>query len=157
MNRNTLFTPALAVMFLAAGLLQGCGQSAESKHAGTYELDKAVIMEDMEATIAAIEDPEEREGMEMGMAMMGAGMLDMMQMSITLNADGTASSTSLMMGETETVTGTWSARGDQVRIEMVQDGQTEAVSGKITGDLLELIPPEDEDIPFRMVLKKKGR
>lgn len=157
MNRRFLFTPALAVMLLAAGSLQGCGQSAESKHAGTYELDKAVIMKDMEATIAAIEDPAERQGMEMGMAMMGSGMLDSMQMSITLNPDGSASSTSTMMGETETVTGTWSAHGDQVMIEMEQDGQTEAVSAKISGDMLELIPPEDEDIPFRMVLKKQGR
>jgi hypothetical protein len=155
MFRTTVYVPALAATLIALGALQGCGKAAESRHAGTYELDKAVIMESIEAEIAAIEDPEEREAMEMGLAMVGSGMLDMMRLTITLNADGTASSTTSMMDESETVSGTWVARGDAVTISMIEaDGSAEPVNGMITGDTLELFPPEDEELPFRMVLRR---
>lgn len=152
MQRLILF---LTVTLLAGGLLQACGQPAESKHAGVYELDKDVIMDAMQADIAAIADPDERQAMEMGMAMMGAGMFDVMNMTLTLDADGTASSTTSMMGETETVTGRWSAAGDTVTIEMVDHGEPEAITGKITGDSLELHPPDGEEMPFRLVLKRR--
>ena len=157
MNSRMLLIPALAVLALFVGGLQGCGQSVDSAHVGTYELDMAMVMEGMREQVAAIEDPEERKAMEMGLAMMGSGMLDNMNMSITLHADGTASSTSSMMGQSETVTGRWSARGDTVTIEVAQGEQAEAVTGRITGDRLELFPPEEEDIPFRMVLIRQPR
>lgn len=157
MFRTTVYVPALAAMLIALGALQGCGKAVESRHAGTYELDKAVIMESIEAEIAAIEDPEEREAMEMGLAMVGSGMLDMMRLTVTLNADGTASSTTSMMDESETVSGTWVARGDAVTISMIEaDGSSEPVNGMITGDTLELFPPEDEELPFRMLLRRQG-
>lgn len=155
MNRRITFFPMLALLLLAVAPLQGCGQPTESRHAGTYELDKSLMLAEMEAGIAAIEDPAERQAMEMGMAMIGAGMLDMLHMTITLNPDGTASSTSTMMGQSETVLGKWSARGDAVTIEMSDEGQSEAVDGRITGDTLELFPPEGEEVPFRMVLTRQ--
>lgn len=156
MFRRYVYVPTLAVCLLVFGALQGCGKSVESQHAGTYELDKAVIMESIEAEIAVIEDAEEREAMEAGLAMVGSGMLDMMRLTITLNADGTASSTTSMMGESDTVTGTWVTRGDAVTITMIEaDGSSEPVNGMITGDTLELFPPEDEELPFRMVLRRQ--
>jgi hypothetical protein len=157
MFRRIVLFPMLAAGLLVFGALQGCGKAGESRHAGTYELDKALIMESIAAEIAAIEDPEEREAMEMGLAMVGSGMLDMMRLTVTLNADGTASSTTSMMGESETVSGTWVARGDAVTITMIEaDGGSEPVNGMITGDTLELFPPEDEELPFRMVLRRLG-
>jgi hypothetical protein len=36
------------------------------------------------------------------------------------------------------------------------DGGSEPVNGMITGDTLELFPPEDEELPFRMVLRRQG-
>ena len=157
MFRKIVFIPTLAAGLLVFAALQGCGKAEESRHAGTYELDKAVIMESIAGEIAAIENPEEREAMEMGLAMVGSGMLDMMRLTVTLTADGTASSTTSMMGESETVSGTWVARGDAVTITMIEaDGGSEPVNGMITGDTLELFPPEDEALPFRMVLRRQG-
>jgi len=156
MNRTTLTMAVLAAAVLAVAPLQGCGKPAPtSAHAGTWELDIQVVKDAMLAEIAEIDDPEEREAMEFGMAMIGSGMLDAMEMTLKLNADGTASSTTSMMGESETVSGTWSARGNQLTIEMAQDGESEAVSAVVEGDTLELIPPEGEDMPFRMIMRRR--
>jgi hypothetical protein len=158
MKRLTRTMAVLAALMLGAGLLHGCGNAAPaSSHAGTWELDMQVVKDAMLAEIAEIEDPEERQAMEFGMAMIGSGMLDAMSMTLTLNADGTASSTTSMMGESETVRGTWSARNDHLTIEMTQDGESEAVSAVVDGDTLELIPPEGEEMPFRMIMRKRGR
>lgn len=149
---------AMAVLVAAVvgtGLLQGCGQAPEEAHAGTWELDIQVVKDAMAAEIAAIEDPEERQAMEFGMAMIGSGMLDEMEMTLTLKADGTASSTTSMMGESETVYGTWSARGKDLTIEMVQDNESDAVAAVVEGDTLELIPPEGEEMPFRMIMRRR--
>lgn len=157
MNR---FHPAMAVLaatLLGAGMLSGCGKSPTDTHAGTWELDIQVVKDAMAAEIAAIEDPDEREAMEFGMAMIGSGMLDEMEMVLTLNADGTASSTTSMMGQSETVAGTWSARGDRLTIEMAQNGKSEAVAAVVEGDTLELIPPDGEEMPFRMIMKRSTK
>lgn len=157
MKRSPLDMALLVAVLLGASLLLGCGKPAEVEHAGTWELDIQVVKDAMAAEIAGIEDPEERQAMEFGMAMIGAGMLDEMQMTLTLNADGTASSTTSMMGESETVQGTWSARGNRLNIEMVQDNKSEEVSAVVDGDTLELIPPDDEEMPFRMIMRKQAR
>lgn len=158
MTRTLPSLAVLAAAALAATLLAGCGKSPDAQFAGTWELDKEVIMEAMLAEIAEVEDPAERQMMEMGMAMMGASMLETMSMTLVLNADGTASSTTRMMGESDTVQGRWSSRGRTVTIEMSQDGQTESITAEYDGDAtLELIPPEDEDVPFRMVMRRKAR
>lgn len=154
MKRSTVLTAVLAVLLLGVATLPGCGRSDTAKHAGTWDLDIQVVKDAMAAEIAAIDDPEEREAMEFGMAMIGSGMLDAMEMRLTLNADGTASSTTSMMGESDTVEGTWSAEGDRLTIEMAQDGKSDAVSAVVEGDTLELIPPDGEEMPFRMILKR---
>lgn len=155
MKRLTVLMTVLTALLLGAATLQGCGKPDTASHAGTWDLDIEVVKEAMAAEIAAIEDPEERQAMEFGMEMIGAGMLDAMEMTLTLNADGTASSTTSMMGETETVGGTWSAEGNHLTIEMVQDGESDAVAALVEGDTLELIPPEGEDMPFRMILHRR--
>jgi hypothetical protein len=157
MKRTPLDMAVLAAAVLGASLLLGCGKPAEVEHAGTWELDIQVVKDAMAAEIAGIEDPEERQAMEFGMAMIGSGMLDAMKMTLTLNADGTASSTTSMMGESETVQGTWSARGNRLTIEMVQDNKSEEVSAVVEGDTLELIPPDDEEMPFRMIMRRQTR
>lgn len=156
MKRTPLDMAVLAAVLLGASLLLGCGKPAEVAHAGTWELDIQVVKDAMAAEIAGIEDPEERQAMEIGMAMIGSGMLDAMKMTLTLNADGTASSTTSMMGESETVQGTWSASGNRLTIEMVQDNKSEEVNAVVEGDTLELIPPEDEEMPFRMIMRKQA-
>jgi hypothetical protein len=145
----------LALCMLSLGLLAGCGKSQEARLAGTWALDKEVVKEAMLAEIAALEDPAQREVMELGMAMMGAAMLDSMDMTLTLNADGTAESTTVIMGETETVRGRWSARGNNLRIEMTEEGETDGIEARLDGDVLELFPPESEEMPFRLVLRRR--
>lgn len=156
MKRLTVLMTVLTALLLGAATLQGCGKRDTAGHAGTWDLDIEVVKDAMAAEIAAIEDPEERQAMEFGMEMIGAGMLDAMQMTLTLNVDGTASSTTSMMGETETVDGTWSAQGNRLTIEMVQDGESESVAALVEGDTLELIPPEGEDMPFRMIMHRRA-
>jgi hypothetical protein len=155
MKRLFLPTAVLAALMFSAGILQGCGQQETSRHAGTWDLDTQVVKDAMMAEIASIENEEEREAMELGMAMMGAQLIDAMNMTLVLGQDGSASSTTSIMGESETVHGTWSASGDMVLIEMEQDGQAEAVAARVTGDTMELLPPEGEEMPFRMIMRKR--
>lgn len=156
MKRNFLTIAMLGLVLLGAGLLQACGKGPETTHAGTWELDIQVVKDAMMAEIAEIEDPAERQAMEFGMAMLGSGMLDAMSMTLTLNPDGSAVSMTSMMGESESVSGTWSARGDVLTINMTQDGESEAISAVVEGDTLELLPPEGEDMPFRMLMRKQA-
>jgi hypothetical protein len=155
MKRFWILVAVLASASLGVATLPGCGQAEVSRHAGTWDLDTQVVKDAMMAEIAAIEDPEERQAMEMGMAMMGEEMIDAMNMTLVLNADGTASSTTSMMGQTDTVTGRWSADGDMLTIEMEQDGQSEAVAARVGDGTLELLPPEGEEMPFRMIMRKR--
>ena len=176
--RRVIFVAAvLAGLVLGAGTLQGCAKqepaqpspgSAPASAAqapasiaavgpvGTWQLDNQVVKDAMMADIAAIEDPEERQAMELGMAMMGAGMIDEMVMILALEADGSASSTTSMMGDSETVHGQWATSGDMLIIEMEQDGASEAIAARIDGDTLELIPPEGEELPFRMIMRRRA-
>lgn len=153
--KHFFFVPAaLAALLLA--LLQGCGQADTTSHAGTWELDTEAAIEAMEAEVAAIEDPEEREAMEHGVSMMGAGMLEAMDMDLTLNPDGTASSTTRVMGQSETVTGKWSADGDLLTIEMTRDGESGLVNARVSGELLRLLPPEEGGMPMPIVMRKRA-
>ncbi len=178
MRRVIFLMAALAGLTLGAGMLAGCAKPESAKPAagvapasapasaparipavgpvGTWQLDNQVVKDAMMADIAAIEDPEERQAMELGMAMLGAGMIDEMSMILSLNADGTASSTTSMMGDSETVHGSWTASGNMLTIEMEQDGQSDAVAARVDGDTLELIPPEGEELPFRMIMRRRA-
>jgi hypothetical protein len=155
MKRHFQAMAMLAAVMLLAGGLQACGKSQTMTHAGTWELDIQVVKDAMEAEIAQIEDPEERQAMELGMAMIGAGMLDAMSMTLVLNPDGTASSTTSLLDESQTVHGTWSQDGDSLIILMTEGEQSDSVSAVVDGDTLELLPPEGEEMPFRMIMRKR--
>jgi hypothetical protein len=178
MRRVSFVIAVLAALALGAGALQGCAKQEPAQPAsgsapasaaaqapasavaagpvGTWQLDNQVVKDAMMADIAAIEDPEERQAMELGMAMMGAGMIDEMVMILALEPDGSASSTTSMMGDSETVHGKWSTSGEMLIIEMEQDGASEAIAARIDGDTLELIPPEGEEMPFRMIMRRRA-
>lgn len=156
MKRPAHPLPAIFLIFAFAAGLWGCGPPAAERHAGTWELDTALVKAAMEAEIASIEDDAERQAMEAGMALMGSRMLDALRITLVLNADGTAVSTTNMMGERELVNGTWSASGNILTIEMTKDGESEAIRGRVEDDLLELLPAEDEELPFPMVLRKQA-
>lgn len=155
MKNLALMIAMLATLLIGTASLQGCGRPDAASHAGTWELDTEVVREAMAAEVAAIEDPEERRAMELGMAMMGEKMLDAMSMTLTLNPDGSAASTTSMMDESETVRGTWSAEGDMLTIVMEQDGQSQAVAARVDGELLELLPPEGQGMPLPMIMRKR--
>lgn len=147
----------LSAVLLTVGALAGCGQSADARYVGTWELDREVVKEAMRAEIAAVEDPEQREVMELGMSMIGEGLIEAMNMTLVLNKDRSAASTTTLMGQSETVHGRWSARGNTVHIEMAGEGQPEVIEARVDGDVLELLPPEDEDMPFRLVMRRQAR
>jgi len=155
MKNLFLLIVMLVALLLGTVSLQGCGRPDAASHAGTWELDTAVVREAMAAEVAAIEDPEERRAMELGMAMMGEKMLDAMSMTLTLNPDGSATSTTRMMDQSETVSGTWSAEGDMLTIVMEQEGQSEAVAARVDGELLELLPPEGRGMPLPIIMRKR--
>jgi len=155
MKNLFLLIVMLVALLLGTASLQGCGRPDAASHAGTWELDTAVVREAMAAEVAAIEDPEERRAMELGMAMMGEKMLDAMSMTLTLNPDGSATSTTRMMDQSETVRGTWSAEGDMLTIVMEQEGQSEAVAARVDGELLELLPPEGRGMPLPIIMRKR--
>lgn len=94
--------------------------------------------------------------MEHGISMMGAGMLEAMDMNLTLNPDGTASSTTRVMDRSETVTGKWSADGDFLTIEMTKDGEFGLVNAQVDGELLRLLAPEENGMPMPIIMRKRA-
>lgn len=154
--KRILVTLVASALFLPGAMaLHGCGKATAPSHAGTWELDTQLMKDAMAAEIAAIEDPEERRAMEMGMAVMGSTMLEQLSMTLTLDPDGSASVTSATMGDSETLRGTWSAEGNLLVIVMEQDGESRPASARVDGDTLELLPPEADDMPFRMIMRKR--
>lgn len=119
--------------------------------AGTYTLDASAIQAAMQEQIDAVEDPNERMGMQMAVGMIGA-----MQMSLTLNEDGTASSTMSMMGQTEETTGSWSMDGDTIAITMASEGQEpQTATATFSEGVLTMSPPEGEEMPFELIFNRQ--
>ncbi len=151
MLRSMTLYFALLCCVAITSLLQGCGDSGVAKAAGTYELDTAAMRTAMQAEIDKIEDPMERMG-----ASMMLGMLGEMSMTITLNADGTASGVVVIAGEEDPATGNWTLTGNNISITMGSEGESnpETMSGTYEGDTIRLDAPGDE-MPVQMVLKRK--
>ena len=83
------------------------------------------------------------------------GMIDAMQMTLVLNADGTASSDLSMMGQNEKTTGTWSISGETITLNLADEGvEPEPVTGTLRGDRLE-IHAQDDEMPVNMIFKRK--
>ncbi len=164
-RRSTLFT-LLSVVLMCTLLLTACGggggggggAATETSVAGVYELDKAAIRKAAEEELKkqqAEAGGEENPLGDRGVSMM-MGMIDEMNMTLTLNADKTAKMDMSMMGDTTVATGTWSLSGSTITITLAEEGRPpEPATGTVSGNTITLNPPEDEEMPFDMVFKKK--
>ena len=148
--KRYLRSVAVVIALLGLALVHGCGPTPEEKAAGTYALDKENIKQ---AAAAEAEKAPDEEKAQLEMAL---SMIDSMSMTLTLSADGSATSSMSMMGQTQSTTGTWKISGATVTLTMTEEGETpESVTGTLKGDTLELSPPEDSDMPFKMVFRKQ--
>ena len=151
MNRRSTLFAVMIIAMLCAAALSGC-TDPKAAAAGTYEVDKAAFKAAAEADIKAKgeNDPNATP------AAMLLGMIDDMVMTLTLNADGTASMQSSIMGETQTGSGTWTLNGKSISITAGPSGETpETFSGTIEGDAITLKAPPGQDMPFELVFKKR--
>ena len=136
---------SLVLCLTVVVMLQACG----SNPAGTYVLDKEAIKVAARAEMEKSDDEAGQIGGEMAL-----GMIDAMNMTITLNADGTAEGSISMMGQTDKATGTWTLDGDKISVTMAGEGESpQTMSGTWNGDTIEL---SDGEQPYPIVLKKSG-
>ncbi len=174
MIRRVVFVLGMCVSLSALTLLAGCGGSSEdtgddssegassqaagetasasapaaptmASVAGLYELDKEKMKAAIKAEQEAIANDPDADPMQAVGLQMAAGFIDGMQMTITLNDDGTASSSMSMMGDTESGDGTWTLDGNSVAITIAMgDQQPETLSGSIDGTMLTMSDPSAE-------------
>ena len=137
MTRLIWMVIALFALF-AVGLLAACSESGGGP-AGTYELDKDGMMARFESTSETTMDSA-----QMAMA---KTMISGLNMTLTLNPDGTAEAEMSMMGQTESKNGTWSQKGDQLTLAFDEEPKTV----KWDGDRIEVSEANGPNI----VLKKK--
>lgn len=150
MTRYAISRITLVVALLSLVCLPGCGKSPEARAAGTYELDKQAMKDAVQAEIDQIEDPMERMGASMMM-----GMFDMFSVTITLNADGTASGISEMAGESEYVSGTWTLTDNRISLTLAEEGEEpETMTGILDGDTIRIETPDEEEMPFDMIFRR---
>ena len=148
MHRPLSSITSLIALLLLVVVQSGC--SGEADISGTYDLDKAAVKAAMEAEMKAKGEDKDP------MAAFAMGMIESMNVSMTLNADGTASMQMSMMGEAQTASGTWTRSGKSITVTMAEPGETPTpANGTIDGDTITLKPPEGQDMPFDMVFKKK--
>jgi len=124
-----MYQPRLArfalITLISALCLTACGGSP----AGTYELDKAGMKAEVEAQVAA--NPDDPSA-AMAAAMIGP-MLDSLDITLTLNPDGSAEMRMAMMGQTESESGSWTGGGDRLTLSFGGDAKTVTwTSGRIT-------------------------
>ncbi len=117
---------------IAALSLAACKGSPE----GTYKLDKAEMKKSMEADIAKMPEGEQ------GMAKLGVAMIEMMDITLTIKADGKVETVSTMPAfekgapsKKETETGEWKKDGDAIVLTSAKDKdqlKCTSASGKLT-------------------------
>lgn len=152
MPRQFSLRLSLFLALLTLILLPGC-ESAMDRAAGSYDLDKTQVKAAMQKEIDKLEDPAEKAQMSMMM-----GMIDAFSMTLTLNADGTATGEMGMGGDSQDATGTWTINGDQVSVTLAAEGEEpETMSGTLSGDTLKFDPPEEEDVPFDLVFTRTSK
>ena len=148
MRRHFLFLGAAAAL-LCLLLVPGCDSEMETA-AGTYALDKDGVKESIRAK-------GEAEGVSTQEVNMALAMIDEMSMQMTLNADGTATTSTSMMGQTQSASGTWTISDGTVTVTMAEEGSDgQSITGKLSGDSLEMEPAPDSEMPFKMVFKKRA-
>lgn len=153
MIRTITITLAILCSLITATLLQGCGDSGVAKAAGTYELDRDAIKAELQKEIEKIDDPSEKY---MATNILG-GIDDMPLMTFVLAKDGTLEATTVMMGMTDTAKGNWSISGSTVTFRMTDTGENDPdeMTGNLKGERIELNPPDGEEMPFKMIFKRK--
>lgn len=145
----------LSLSVLCLAWLAGCGSSMGSV-AGTYELDKEKIKAAAQEEIEKQKDSEDNTGMGGFGAAMVLGMIETMNITMTLNDDGTATMVADMMGQKDTATGTWTLNGKNISITAKPEGEPEeTMTGTVDGDTITLKGEHDDDMPFDMVFRKK--
>ena len=127
MQRSSIaFSLFVALFFVFA---TGCSKSPEQRLTGTWAIDVEATLDAKAATLEGEEleefEAEREEAVEN---------LSAMSMTMTFNADGTASMTMTFLEET-TEAGTWeitSAEGDEIVVAMTKEGDEEAEENTFT-------------------------
>lgn len=153
MFRFATLTLVLLCSVLTTSLLQGCGDSATSRAAGTYELDRAAIKSALQAKIDETDDPTEQYMNTQFMQ----GIDEMPMMTFTLSKDGTFEATSELGSGDDDASGTWTLEDSTITFEMTETdtGDPDRMTGTLTGDTIKLNPPDGEMMPFNLLFKKK--
>lgn len=133
--------------------MSSCGNPMD-EIAGSYELDKATVKAALQAEIDLQAESSDGPVDAFG-ATMAMGMIDAMSMTLTLNADGTASSTMSAMGQTKSASGTWTYENEKVSITLSEEGETpDTATGVYAQDSIRMNFEGEEKLPFELVFKK---
>jgi hypothetical protein len=135
----------LAASLFALSLFAACSGNAASTVPGTYELDKAKFKE---AAMAQV--PAEQKNDKAAMAMMD-GMLNAMNMTVELKADGTMAATTPDGPET----GTWKLDGDKITMTSKKGGKDETITGTYANGTITATAEEGGQKMTLVLVKKK--
>ena len=135
----------LAASLFALSLFAACSGNAASNVPGTYELDKAKFKEMVMAEL-----PADQKNNPMATQMM-EGMVNAMNISIELKADGTAVSNS----PNGTEQGTWKLDGSKITLTTKKDGKDESVTGDYANGVITLEDEVEAGKKMKMTLTKK--
>ncbi len=152
-------SPIRTLVVVASLLLTVAACGSKTGVAGTYELDasgmKASMDKLMQEQLAKL--PEDQR--EAAKSMMGGMMPDFSKVkgTMTLNADGTATSVGTFDGKTEEKgTGTWKQEGQKVTVSMKKDGEAtaEPMAMDIRGNDL-VATQEQQGVKMELVFRRK--
>lgn len=140
--------------------IAGCGNDADEV-AGTYTLDvedfvpkaEAAMMEQLGPMLAQM-PPEQLAMMKEKML---AGMKET-KVNVEITPDGIYKITSVMQGNTDVITGTWTRAGDVLTfVEVEENGKPKdkPMTSKATFKDGKLMYKPEADMPFDLVLVKK--
>lgn len=141
---RSLLTFALAAL---AFVLAGCGGSS---YEGDWTVDaaelKSAVLAQMEKEAAA--DGTMTEDMKKMVTEMAASMAESMKMNLAVRPDGTFVLSTEMMGQTDSIGGTWKAENGG--ISLTDDEQGNTVTGKLEGAKLVMTFPEGQGGPEKL-------
>ena len=152
---------ALALLALpVAGCGNDSGGSGDGGIVGTYSMDAADFLENMEKMMLEQMGPMLEamppEKVEERKKEMLAGMKEA-RVDLKVNADGTFRVDAKMQGDTDVVTGTWTQEGDVITfVEKEENGKPKADGETIKATLKDgnLLLKPDQEMPFDLIMKK---
>ena len=149
MSRNIL---GVLLSFVLVTVV-GCGGG--SSFEGEWSIDKAAMKEIMVAGMEKETQGQSEEAKKMMMDMV-TPMVENMQMDLVLNNDGTFTVTSVMMGQTDTVTGKWTESGGT--ISMLEDGNADKkATAKIEDGKLMVSFQSEPGAPDKLPMIRKAK